>query len=734
MTELAPNPYADPTDERGKRSTRVLSGPQDELTTFFSNFVLRAASDERSPRLDAISDDEGPAGLFGKSIELAMNSINAHNLSVRYITDIQPRNLNAVQKLLASGAEVRHIGGTKENIALSAAREYLSVNARLQDGAPSTLIWSNNPDLVGQMASVFAELWNCAVPASQRIDEIVEGRSPEVVEFIMKRELVLERVIQILRNSRKELLGIGNSDAPTLIMKNEHYRRAVEECSRRHLDARYITNVTKENIEHCKRLVNEFHVDVRYIENLKPNLIMSDGEYIADLSPPHPERPSTKALYSNSKELLAQQKQLFDSLWSIAVPATQRFEEIELGLDLGTTRFTYDQKEVMNAFDEMVSSVEGEALVIMPAESAVRRNVRVLQKLARKARESGVVARILVPSNFLEQSPSIGALVEELELQGLTFKVAERISSNFAYGIYDGKNMISAHFIEPAHVRESARREGSVLYSTITSNRETIAAVASVFEALWHESELKEMEKRARRQAELLQDIMAHDVRNYNQVARLGAEILQEELGENKVVNAMSENILAAIDGSSSLIDRARRLGKVLTERNVKLYSVELVRALSESFELARRSVRDKEKVVNRMSIAPTLRGEINVTADDLIDEIFVNIYSNCIKYTDSRIVEIETLVDELPAMREGKSVDYVRVSIADHGRGIPDDQKNLVFSRYLDSAKGSGLGMSIIYTLAVERYRGRVVLRDRAEGDHSKGTVIEVWLPKLEQ
>ena len=72
----------------------------------------------------------------------------------------------------------------------------------------------------------------------------------------------------------------------------------------------------------------------------------------------------------------------------------------------------------------------------------------------------------------------------------------------------------------------------------------------------------------------------------------------------------------------------------------------------------------------------------------------------------------------------------YYKVAITDHGKGIPDVAKGKVFTRYLETARGSGLGLSIVYALVVDRYSGKVRVRNTVEADFRQGTVIELWLP----
>ena len=71
------------------------------------------------------------------------------------------------------------------------------------------------------------------------------------------------------------------------------------------------------------------------------------------------------------------------------------------------------------------------------------------------------------------------------------------------------------------------------------------------------------------------------------------------------------------------------------------------------------------------------------------------------------------------------------KLSVSDKGRGIPDNQKNALFRRYLETATGSGLGLSIVHALVTERYGGTVALKDRVEGDFTKGTTAEILLPR---
>ena len=205
-------------------------------------------------------------------------------------------------------------------------------------------------------------------------------------------------------------------------------------------------------------------------------------------------------------------------------------------------------------------------------------------------------------------------------------------------------------------------------------------------------------EKRNRNRAELLQDILTHDIRNHNQVTRMAAELLGERIKDDPYSEKMLEQLLTSIDRSTQLAENAKRLGRVMSEEGVNLYPVDLMKKLEESLELITSANLGKKTMVHewRNGIGVSLnRNEIrSVFADDLLGNVFENVYSNAVKYTDYDTVFVGTTIE--------KEIPYWKISISDRGRGIEDARKDQVSRRYLSSEKGSGLGMSIVHSLGI--------------------------------
>jgi PAS domain S-box-containing protein len=74
----------------------------------------------------------------------------------------------------------------------------------------------------------------------------------------------------------------------------------------------------------------------------------------------------------------------------------------------------------------------------------------------------------------------------------------------------------------------------------------------------------------------------------------------------------------------------------------------------------------------------------------------------------------------------------YVLLSVSDSGHGMDEDTRAQIFDPFFttrEPGKGTGLGLSIAYSV-VEQAGGAI----RVEGEPSKGTTFELWLPVAEE
>jgi hypothetical protein len=95
------------------------------------------------------------------------------------------------------------------------------------------------------------------------------------------------------------------------------------EARRRGVRILYITEITEGNLPHCKEIMQ--FAELRHLDGVKGNFAVSDTEYVAGV-----KRGSILAslVRSDVKELVLQQRYIFDTLWKHAVPAKEKTEQL----------------------------------------------------------------------------------------------------------------------------------------------------------------------------------------------------------------------------------------------------------------------------------------------------------------------------------------------------------------------------------------------------------------------
>ncbi|MCE5220913.1 MAG: HAMP domain-containing histidine kinase [Clostridium sp.] len=112
----------------------------------------------------------------------------------------------------------------------------------------------------------------------------------------------------------------------------------------------------------------------------------------------------------------------------------------------------------------------------------------------------------------------------------------------------------------------------------------------------------------------------------------------------------------------------------------------------------------------------------------EAIDRIIMNLISNAIKFSpQGSSIYINTW----------KSINQITISIRDEGMGIPKEEQNTVFNRFVQSSKnkrnensGSGIGLDLVRYLT-KAHKGSIELR--SEENHGSEFIIKLPIEILE-
>ena len=165
--------------------------------------------------------------------------------------------------------------------------------------------------------------------------------------------------VQTLNNAKDRWDNYADSHGPTVAMGVEQLRKGMRHAYERGVKIKYISEITKHNINYCKELMKI--AEVRHVDNAKGGMAVSESEYIATAKLQE-AKPVSHLIHSNVMEIVEQQQYVFKSLWANSIPATQRIREIEDGHERIETRILDDQDEINDKIRSLCK--DGEEILI----------------------------------------------------------------------------------------------------------------------------------------------------------------------------------------------------------------------------------------------------------------------------------------------------------------------------------------------------------------------------------
>jgi PAS domain S-box-containing protein len=218
----------------------------------------------------------------------------------------------------------------------------------------------------------------------------------------------------------------------------------------------------------------------------------------------------------------------------------------------------------------------------------------------------------------------------------------------------------------------------------------------------------------ANEQLRVVNRIVHHDIRNDLSVIDGWAHLLESHVDED------GEELLAQIHQAAGhvldLTETVRDFVRAMeSEGSVDLEAVDLGDLLEAELEMRSRLHPDATLELEGDT-------DVEVLADGLLSTVFRNLINNGIVHNGEEHPEVRVTAEE-----QGEWVD---ISVADNGPGIPDAQKETVLGRGeagLD-APGAGVGLYLVDML-VDRYGGTLAVED----DEPEGTVFRVSLQRAD-
>jgi two-component system sensor histidine kinase VicK len=153
----------------------------------------------------------------------------------------------------------------------------------------------------------------------------------EKTEVLYGLDNIMNKTIQFLSKAGK-IDSCGDDKAAKAILDVAEFKKILSGVKRRGVKTRYITEINKDNINNCKQLMELFG-EVRHLDGIRTNFSISEIEYLASITGIQTGKPVPHIIYSIIKDIVEEQRYVFESFWNKATPAEQRIMEIEEGIE-----------------------------------------------------------------------------------------------------------------------------------------------------------------------------------------------------------------------------------------------------------------------------------------------------------------------------------------------------------------------------------------------------------------
>jgi two-component system sensor histidine kinase VicK len=529
---------------------------------------------------------------------------------------------------------------------------------------------------------------------------------------------VINTLLQVLSNAQYNIDICGNSKFPSKILSFYSVNNLILDSSKRtNTRQRYIFEITRENIDYCKKLIKK--IELRHLDENEANFAVNERECLGFITM---QKETLQATYSNMKEVVEQQQSVFETLWNKAIPARDKIMEIEEGLKSEFLEVISDHKKATEIYINLAKSVEREALILFANSKAIVRAKRlgILDYLI-TASKRGAVIKIITPiteenlqftEQFCEKAPNIRILNGGASHSGLF--------------IVDGTKFLRFELKEPK-AEEFSDAIGFVLYS---NSKVGAYSTRSFFELLWNEHIQYEKLKEADNMKNEFINVAAHELRTPIQPILSLSQVLQSKIKDTK-----QRELLDAIVRNAKRLQRLTN--NILDVSKIESHSLNLNK---EQFELSNvisnciSDIEDQdEKVRNgklELFYEPS-KQDIFVEADRVrISQVISNLLNNAVKFTEDGAVSIDVVVKE-NNNNGNNNGNIIIVSVKDSGEGIDPEILPKLFTKFAtNSEKGTGLGLFICKSI-VEAHGGRVWTQsNNTGGERRTGATFCFSLP----
>ena len=534
-------------------------------------------------------------------------------------------------------------------------------------------------------------------------------------------ENTVEKSLDVLYKLQKSCDQCVDRNAASVILKTEPIMQAYLDLKRRGIRVRFITEITRENIEYCREIMKI--ADVCHLDGISGNFTIADGTDYAGVATTQEAQPITQLLVSNVRAFVQQQQYFFEMLWKKAISSEDRIRELKEGIEPEFIEVISDKNHVVKLLLKLVREAKKEIMVILPNTNAVERADKMgLWHELIAASKNRIKISVICP--FTDSSNAAAAIINNLQLESIVeFIAGEEAQSGIV--IVDSTRFIAAELVNPL----SDTFQDAIGMSLYSNNNRIASLLSSFFESLWKQAELFTQLEQANEKLQMhdmLQrefiNIAAHELRTPTQAILGYAELTQmpgSSLSKDEALSKIMKNAKRLQSLTEDILDVTRIESQTLKLNKTRF---DLRDTAANVLDDYRNTIQDGKDLEYLLLDADK---PAFVLADkERISQVLFNLVSNALKFTKFGIISVS--IEEFKNDEEEEKKELI-VSVKDTGTGIDSDIMPHLFTKFVSkSPVGTGLGLFISKSI-VQAHGGRIWAENNPDG---KGATFRFSLP----
>ncbi|MGC1131439.1 MAG: HAMP domain-containing sensor histidine kinase [Nitrososphaeraceae archaeon] len=310
----------DDEDDRLAERTEVIQGPENIL-----NFILPRYSYIKEC-IDACFDYSGPSHVTTtEPVWQELVKLQKRGIKIRFLTDIRKENIIYCKKFLTlKNSDIRHLDSVKGNYGIADRRECFEHAVNKEGELPTHAIFTTVRGIVDTRQFLFDDLWKRSMPAKDRMKEIEEGVTPDIIEILNDTSEIINIAYRLVSKAKDEILIIFHtSNALVRQEKAGGLDLLIENVVKCKTHVKILVPIEDKITSIIQRLQQ---IDGIHIRNIEPTIqtrmtiLVVDKKYslvveLKDDSKEDLKEAIGLATYSSSKSTVLSYVSIFDALW-----------------------------------------------------------------------------------------------------------------------------------------------------------------------------------------------------------------------------------------------------------------------------------------------------------------------------------------------------------------------------------------------------------------------------------